>query len=157
MMQGSSRIIELLNELLTLELTAVSQYFLHSKMCQNWGYERLAKKFRDVSFSEMKDAEEISERILMLEGVPNLQRLGSIVVGENVPEQLQLAIDTERSALMLLRDILVACDEEADDGTRVFLEPSITEEEKHVDWLETQLELIRQVGEQNYLAQQIRD
>jgi bacterioferritin len=157
MMQGSSRIVELLNELLTLELTAINQYFLHGKMCQNWGFDRLAKRFRDVAFTEMKDAEEISERILLLEGVPNLQRLGAIAVGENVPEQIQLALETERNALKLLRDILVACDEEGDDGTRVFLEPGIREEEAHVDWLETQVELIRQVGEQNYLAQQIRD
>jgi bacterioferritin len=156
-MQGSSRIIELLNELLTLELTAINQYFLHSKMCQNWGYGHLAKRLRDLAFSEMKDSEEIAERILLLEGVPNLQRLGAIAIGENVPEQLQLALETERNALKLLREIIAACNEEDDDGTRVFLEPGIREEESHVDWLETQIELIRQVGEQNYLAQQIRD
>ncbi len=156
-MQGNSRIVELLNEMLTLELTAINQYFLHAKMCENWGYARLAAKLREVSFSEMKDAEEISERILFLEGVPNLQRLGGIIVGESVPEQLQLALDTERNALKLLRDVIVACGEEGDDGTRVFLEPGISDEEEHVDWLETQIELIRQVGEQNYLAHQIRE
>ncbi len=155
-MQGSSRIVELLNELLTFELTAVNQYFLHSKMCQNWGFEYLGSKLREISFSEMKDAEEITERILLLEGIPNLQRLGSIAIGENVAEQLQLALDTERTALKLLREIIAACVEEGDDGTRVFLEPGLREEEAHVDWLETQLDLIRQVGEQNYLAQQIR-
>jgi bacterioferritin len=154
-MQASARIIELLNELLTLELTAINQYFLHSRMCQNWGYERLAGKLREVSMSEMKDAEAISDRILLLEGVPNVQRLNAVAVGENVPEQLQLALDTELAALKLLREIVAACNEEGDDGTRVFLEPSIGDEEQHVDWLESQLELIRQVGEQNYLAHQM--
>ena len=104
----------------------------------------------------MKDAEEISERVLLLEGVPNLQRLGPIAVGENVPEQIQLALETETRAIALLKEVIAACDEEGDDGTRVFLEPGLNEEEDHVDWLETQLELIRQVGEQLYLAQQIR-
>lgn len=156
-MQGSSRIVELLNELLTFELTAVNQYFLHSKMCENWGYGHLAKKLREIAFSEMKDAEEISERILLLEGVPNLQRLNSIAIGENVPEQLQLALNTEGEAIRLLREIIAASNEEGDDGTRVFLEPGLSEEEKHIDWLETQLELIRQVGEPHYLAQQIRE
>lgn len=156
-MEASARIVEHLNELLTLELTAINQYFLHSKMCENWGFERLAKRFRDVAFTEMKDAEGIAERILLLEGVPNLQRLSSVTVGETVPEQLQLALQTERGAIALLRDIIAACIEERDDGTRVFLERGLSEEEQHVDWLEGQLELIRQVGEQNYLAQQIRD
>jgi bacterioferritin len=156
-MQGNARIVERLNDLLTLELTAINQYVLHSKMCQNWGYERLAKRFRDISFSEMKDADEIAERILLLEGVPNLQRLGPIAIGENVSEQLQLALQTEHSALALLREIIAACDEEGDDGTRLFLEPGVLEEETHIDWLETQLSLIKQVGEQNYLAQQVRE
>jgi bacterioferritin len=156
-MHRSSRIVELLNELLTFELTAINQYFLHAKMCENWGFERLAKKLRDVSFAEMKDAESIAERVLLLEGVPNLQRLNPIAVGESVPEQIQLALETEREALRVLREIILASNEEGDDGTRVFVEGSIPDEEVHVDWLETQLELIRQVGEQNYLAQQIRE
>jgi len=154
-MKGNARIVESLNELLTLELTAVNQYFVHSKMCENWGFTKLAAKFREDSMAEMKDAEDLIERVLLLEGVPNVQRLGSVVIGENVPEQLQLAAETERSALKLLQDIIAACEEEDDDNTRVFLEPSLREEESHLDWLETQIELIRQVGEQNYLAQQI--
>jgi bacterioferritin len=154
-MRGSGRVVELLNELLTLELTAINQYFLHSKMCENWGFSRTAQRFREVSMAEMKDAEEITERILLLEGVPNVQRMGSLVVGENVPEQLQLALDTELGALNLLRDMIAAASDERDDGTRVFLEQRVGDEEQHVDWLETQLELIKQVGEQNYLAQQI--
>ena len=156
-MESSARVVELLNELLTLELTAINQYFVHGKMCENWGFVRLARKFREDAMAEMHDAEEIIERILMLEGVPNVQRLGSVVVGESAVEQLQLALETEKGALALLRQTILACDEESDDGTRIFLEKSVGEEEGHVDWLETQLELVRQVGEQNYLAQQIRE
>jgi bacterioferritin len=154
-MEGNARIVGLLNELLTLELTAINQYFLHSKMCENWGYGRLAGKFREIALAEMKDAEEIAGRILMLEGVPNLQRLGAVSIGETVSEQLQLGAETERNALQLLRSIIAACAEERDDGTRVFLEPGLADEESHLDWLETQEQLIRQLGEQNYLTQQI--
>ena len=126
-MQGDRNVIDLLNDVLTAELTSVNQYFADAKMCANWGYERLAEKFRDESISEMKDADSLIERILYLEGMPNLQRLGSVRIGETVPEKLTLALD----------DIL--------EG-----------EEEHADWIETQLELIRQIGEQNYLAQQLK-
>jgi bacterioferritin len=155
--RGSDRIIALLNDVLTAELTAVNQYFVHAKMCDNWGYERLAKKLRHESIGEMKDAEELVERILYLEGVPNLQRLGTVAVGESVLEQLRLDLEVERAAIQRLNDGIAACVDEADNGTRELLEGILGGEEEHADWLETQLALVEQVGEAHYLSQQIRD
>ncbi len=156
-MDGNNRIIERLNELLTIELTAINQYFVHGKMCENWGYDRLAAKFRATSLAEMTDAEEIMQRILFLQGVPNLQRLGPVAVGETPMEQLALALESERGAVNHLREDIAICIEEKDDATRVFLEPKIADEESHIDWAETQLQLIKRLGEQNYLSQQIRE
>ena len=156
-MQGSARIIELLNDVLTAELTAINQYFVHSKMCENWGYERLAKHHRDESIGEMKDADELIERILYLEGVPNLQRLGTVMVGETVPEQLRLDLELEREAIARLNAGIAACTEEGDNGTRDLLEEILEGEEDHADWLETQLNLIATIGEAHYLAQQMHD
>jgi len=155
--RGSARVIELLNEVLTAELTAVNQYFIHAKMCENWGYERLGKHNRDESIGEMKDADELIERILYLEGVPNLQRLGTVMVGETVPEQLSLDLQNERDAIDRLNRGIALCVEEGDNGSRDLLEDILEGEEQHADWLESQLELISQVGEAHYLAQQIRD
>ena len=155
-MQGDRNVIDLLNDVLTAELTSVNQYFADAKMCANWGYERLAEKFRDESISEMKDADSLIERILYLEGVPNLQRLGSVRIGETVPEKLNLALDLERSAIERLNAGIATCVGAADHGSRELLDDILEGEEAHADWIETQLELLRQVGEQHYLAQQIR-
>ena len=154
-MQASAAIIELLNDVLTGELTAINQYFVHAKMCENWGYHRLAHHDREESFSEMRDAERVVDRILYLEGVPNMQRLGTVAVGETVPEQLALELQTERDAITLLNRGIALCVGEGDNGTREMLEEILEGEEDHADWLETQLELIRQVGDAHYLAQQI--
>ena len=155
-MQGDGGVIELLNEVLTAELTSVNQYFADAKMCANWGYERLAEKFREESISEMKDADSLIERILYLEGMPNLQRLGSVRIGESVPEKLALALDLERSAIERLNAGIATCVGAGDNGSRELLDDILEGEEAHADWIETQLELLRQVGEQHYLAQQIR-
>jgi bacterioferritin len=155
-MKGNDRVIEALNELLTLQLTAINQYFLHSKMCEDWGYRHLAARFREVSREEMDDAEEIIARILLLEGVPNMQRLEPLRVGETVPEQLRLQLETERRALELLAAGIATSDEAGDQASREFFAGHLNEEEEHANWLEAQLSLLEKVGEQNYLAQQIR-
>lgn len=154
-MRGDNDIIELLNEVLTAELTAINQYFIHSKMCDNWGFERLAKKNYDESLDEMRDAEKVIERILYLDGTPNLQRLGSVLVGETVPEQHRLALDTELAAVERYNRGVALARDKGDNGTRELLEQLLTGEEEHVDWLEGQLSLIDTVGVENYLAQQI--
>jgi bacterioferritin len=156
-MRGHDDIIELLNDVLTGELTAINQYFVDAMMADNWGYERLGKHFREESIDEMKDAEHLIERILYLEGVPNLQRLGAVRVGENVPEKLSLALELEKDAVARLNGGIARCTELGDNGSRDLLEEILEGEEDHVDWLETQLELISQVGEQLYLAGQMHD
>ncbi|MGH9151546.1 MAG: bacterioferritin [Acidimicrobiales bacterium] len=155
-MRGDERVLEILNDVLTAELTAVNQYFVDAKMCDNWGYDRLAAKFREDSIDEMKDADSLIERILYLEGVPNMQRLGTVRVGESVPEKLKLALDVESEAIIRLNAGIAACVEAGDNGSRELLEGILTGEEEHADRLESQLELIRQVGEAHYLSQQIR-
>jgi bacterioferritin len=156
-MPGSSEIVELLNEVLTAELTAINQYFVDSKMFANWGFERLASKFREESMGEMNDAEELIDRILYLDGIPNLQRLSPVRVGESGPEKLQLALDLERAATERLNRGIAACTAAGDNGSRELLQNILEGEEGHADWLETQLELIRQVGDAHYLAQQIKE
>ena len=156
-MQGDDEIIELLNEVLTAELTAVNQYFLDSRMLSNWGYERLGHKFYEESIDEMKDADQLIERILYLDGMPNLQRLGTVRVGETAPEKLTAALDLEKEAIERLNRGIEACTAKGDNGTRELLEEILLGEEDHADWLESQLELVSQVGEAHYLAQQIRD
>ena len=154
-MRGNDAVIELLNEVLTAELTAVNQYFIDAKMCENWGYGRMAAHIREDSMDEMRDAEVLIERILYLEGLPNLQRLGQVRVGENVPEKLRLALDVERAAIERLNRGIAVCTQAADNGTREVLERILAGEEEHADWLEAQLGLIQQIGEANYLAQQL--
>lgn len=155
-MQSSPRVVELLNDVLTAELTAVNQYFAHAKMCANWGYQSLAEKTRQESFGEMKHAEKLIERILYLEGVPNLQRLGPVRVGETVPEQFALDLDLEKGNIARLNNGIGICRDEGDHGSRLLMEEILAEEEGHADWLETQLELIRQLGDQLYLSSQVR-
>jgi bacterioferritin len=156
-LQGDPRIVELLNQHLTFELTAVNQYFLNSRMCANWGYERLANHHREVAMEEMRDSEELIDRILYLDGLPNLQRLGTVRVGETAVEQIQLAVELERAAVRNLDRYVATCAELGDQGTREFLAAMIAEEERHVDYWETQLVTIEQIGDANYLAQQVRD
>ena len=156
-MQGDDEIIELLNEVLSAELTAINQYFLDARMLGNWGYERLSKRFYDESLDEMKDADALIERILYLDGMPNVQRLGTVRVGETAPEKLTAALDLEKEAIERLNRGIAVCTAKGDNGSRDLLEDILEGEEEHADWLESQLELISQVGEAHYLAQQIRD
>lgn len=156
-MQGDPEVIELLNEVLTAELTAINQYFIHAKMNDNWGYKRLAKKFYDESIDEMKDAEKIIERILYLDGIPNLQRLGTVAVGETVPEQLALDLQTEVAAVERYNRGVALAVSKADNGTRELLESRLVDEEHHLDWIETQLKIISDVGVEHYLAQHIHE
>ena len=154
-MQGSPKVIELLNDVLTAELTAVNQYWVHARMCENWGYQKLWQATRAEAIDEMKHADEIVARVLYLEGMPNLQRLGNIMLGQTVPEQLQLDLQLEKDAVMRLNNGVAMCREEGDNGTRELLERILVSEEQHIDWLETQLELIKNIGEAHYLAQQM--
>lgn len=155
-MRGHERIIALLNDVLTAELTAINQYFVHAKMCENWGYHRLYTRVREESFGEMKHADHLIERILYLEGVPNMQRLGKVNVGETVPEQLRLDLELERAALKLLNDGVETSRSLGDNGTRHLLEEILRGEEDHVNWIEAQLAQIQQLGEAHYLAQQVK-
>jgi bacterioferritin len=156
-MQGDPQIIDLLNEVLTAELTAVNQYFLDAKMYDNWGYERLAERFRSESIDEMKDADHLIERLLFLEGHPNLQRLGTIRTGESPVEKLSLALTLEQEAIARLNPGIALCVERGDNGSRDLLAGILEGEEDHADWLESQLSLIDQLGQVHYLAQQVRD
>jgi len=155
-MKGNEQILSLLNDLLTNELTAINQYFVHAKMCQNWGYERLASKLREESIDEMKHADMVISRILFLEGVPNLQKLNKLRVGETVKEQLESDLQLEYTAINFLNQGVAAARTAGDNASEDLFTRILVSEEEHTDWIETQLELIRQVGEQNYLAQQIK-
>jgi bacterioferritin len=153
--QGDPAVLELLNDVLTSELTSVNQYFVHAKLCEHWGYDRLAEKIRAESIEEMKHVEELADRILYLEGMPNFQRLFSVRVGETVPEQFQLDLETERESITQLNDGIATCVRLGDNGSRELLAGMLVDEEEHADWLETQLEAIRQVGVENYLTEQL--
>ena len=155
-MQGDDEIIELLNEVLTAELTAINQYFVHAKMCANWGYDRLADHGRHESIDEMKHADLVIDRILYFDGVPNMQRLFPLRVGETVAEQLENDLQLEYAAIAMLNQGVAKCREYGDNASEDLFTRILVSEEEHTDWLETQLELIKQVGEQNYLAQQIK-
>ena len=156
-MNGDPEIIEFLNEALTAELTAINQYFIHAKMNENWGYRRLAKKLYDESIDEMRDAEKVIERILYLDGVPNLQRYGSVAVGETVPEQFELDLATEVAAVERYNRGIALAVAKGDNGTRELLEGRLVDEEDHLDWIETQLRVVSEIGIENYLAQQLHD
>ena len=154
-MKGDKKIIDLLNDVLTAELTAINQYFVHGEMCENWGFERLQQVIRKHSIGEMKHAEEVIERILFLEGIPNMQRLGKINIGESVPEQFKLDLALEMDAVGRLNQGIEECRKLDDNNTRHLLEEILEDEEEHIDWIESQISLIEQVGAQNYLAEQI--
>jgi bacterioferritin len=156
-MKGNPQVIQALNEVLTGELTSINQYFLGAKIFKNWGYERLAKKVYKESIDEMKHADELIERILFLEGLPNVQKLEKVLTGETVVEQLKLDLETERVAHTRLNAHIKLCRDLGDNGSAELLEEILVSEEDHIDWLEAQLELIKQIGEQAYLAQQIKD
>ncbi|EYF02400.1 bacterioferritin [Chondromyces apiculatus] len=155
-MKGSKEVIDALNEVLAAELVAINQYFLHAKMCLNWGYVTLASHSRAESIDEMKHAEAIIDRILFLEGLPNLQRLDTLRIGQTVPEQFKSDLDLEYKAVKRLNDYIALCRDKGDRTTEELFADILKGEEEHVDWLETQLGLIAQLGEQGYLAQQIR-
>ncbi|HUJ29007.1 MAG TPA: bacterioferritin [Myxococcales bacterium] len=156
-MKVAAQIVPLLNDVLTAELTAVNQYFLHARLCDHWGYQRLYEKVRHESIEEMKHADVLIDRILFLEGMPNLQKLNKINIGETVPEQFQLDLAVEYEAVKRLNDAIEACRAAGDNGTRDLLEHMLREEEEHADWLETQLEAIKQIGAERYLSEQLKD
>jgi len=145
----------MLNEILTAELTAINQYFAHSKLCENWGWKRLADKYREESIDEMHDAEKLMDRILLLEGLPNLQRLGNVMVGETVLEQLDLDLALEVAAVDRYRQGIELTLEHSDAGTRELLERLLVGEEAHLDWIETQQRVIADVGIERYLQSQL--
>jgi bacterioferritin len=154
-MKGDSAVIGALNEVLCAELTGINQYFIHAMMCHNWRYEKLAGHAREESIEEMKHAEEIIERILYLDGVPNMQKYMKINVGETVPRQHELDLALESDAVARLNRGLEVCREKGDNGSRLLFEKLLEDEEKHVDWLQAQLHQIAEIGLSNYLAQQI--
>jgi len=156
-MKGDPRIIDLLNECLTGELTAVNQYFLHARMCKNWGYDHLAKKIYAESIDEMKHADKLIERVLFLEGLPNLQRLGKLAIGTGVLEILRNDLALEMTTPPRLNQGIKLCRDVGDNATEDLLTHILVDSEHHVDWLESQLELVKQVGDAHYLAQQIRE
>ena len=156
-MQGNAQVIASLYDILTAELTAINQYFIHARLCENWGYQRLWKKVREESIDEMKHADKIIHRILFLDGLPNVQRYNKINVGQTVKEQLTLDLAIERDAIPRFNAAIALCTTVGDNGTREMLAEMLVSEEVHADWLEEQLALIGQIGESNYLAQQIRE
>ncbi len=156
-MKGDAGVIDALNDILTAELTAVNQYFIHYKMLENWGYPALAKHKRGESIEEMRHADDVIERILFLDGVPNMQRLSPVGVGENPVEQHELDLALELSAVQRLNAGIKLCRDAADNGTRALLERILKDEEESIDWHEAQLHLISEVGKENYLAEQIHE
>lgn len=154
-MNGSPEIIEFLNEALTAELTGINQYFAHAKLCETWGWNVLAEKYRAESIEEMHHAERIMDRILLLDGMPNLQRLGSVRVGETVDEQLRLDRELEIEAVDMYRRGVELALEQKDPGTRELLEEFVANEEEHLDWIETQLAMIDSIGLERYLQSKI--
>lgn len=154
-MKGDPKIIKMLNDVLCGELSAINQYFLHARMCKNWGYGKLAEKIYKESIDEMKHSQVLIDRILFLEGVPNLQKLGPLSIGETVPEQLKSDLELELDAIPRLKDAIKLCYDSTDHGTREILEHILVSEEEHAEWLETQLSLIKDLGKEVYLAQQL--
>ena len=155
-MKGVKEVVDLLNEVLAGELVAINQYFLHSKICKNWGFDKLAARSRAESIDEMKHAERLADRILFLDGLPNFQRLDQLHIGQTVPEQMQSDLGLEMKAVKLLNEGIALCREKGDNASEALLTEILVSEENHVDWLETQLRLMSEVGEKAYLAEQLR-
>lgn len=156
-MKGDAKILALLNEVLKAELTAINQYFLHAEMCENWGYEKLAKHTRKESIEEMGHAEKLMERILLLDGSPNMTDYFKINIGQNVKQQLENDLKLEYNAVKRLNDGIKACVAAADNGSRELLEKILVDEEHHIDWLEGQLHAIDEMTYENYLAEQLHE
>ena len=154
-MKGDPEVIQVLNDVLCAELTAINQYFIHAMMCDNWRLKRLAKHMREESIGEMKHAEDVIDRILYLDGVPNMQKYMKINVGKTVPEQFAADLEVEYQAVPRLNKGVEVARAHGDNGTRALLEKILADEEEHVDWLEAQLGLIKEMGAENYLAQQM--
>jgi bacterioferritin len=154
-MQGKQRVIDALNAGLTIELTAINQYFIQAKMCKNWGLNKLAAKHYEESIGEMKHAEKLIDRILFLEGVPEIARYDVIHVGDHVKQQFEYDLALETRGVNTYNDAAKICFEENDGGSRDLIETILVESEDHVDWLESQLDLIKMTGIENYLATQI--
>lgn len=152
-MQGDPEVLRLLNEQLTSELTAINQYFLHAKMQQNWGFTELAAHTRAESFDEMMHAEQITDRILLLDGLPNYQRIGSLRIGQTLREQFEADLAIEYEVVARLRPAIVVCREKQDSTTAKLFEEIMADEEKHIDYLETQLQLMNTLGVELYSAQ----
>jgi bacterioferritin len=151
----SPRVVELLNDALTFELTVTNAYFLHARMLDSWGFTRLGKVFYDLSIDEMRDADALIQRVLLFDGHPNLQRLGAITVGETAEEMLTLALDSERQAVAQFNAAAEECHTLGDHGTAAVFEEMVRDEERHVDWFEAQLGAVERVGAPAYLAQQL--
>ena len=156
-MKGDPEVLSTLNELLSHELAAINQYYGHFKMCANWGYPRLAKKKREESMEEMRHADKLIERILYLDGVPNMQRLSPVRIGEDPVEQHKCDLELERSAVERLNKAVELFRKKGDNGSRLLAEEMLKDEESAVDWLETQLGMVKDLGVQHYLAQQVHE
>lgn len=152
-MKGNPQVLDALNWALTIELTAINQYFCQAKMCKNWGYMKLAKKHYEESMGEMKHAEKLIDRILFLEGVPEIARYDVIRVGTDVKEQFENDLALEMKGVKHYNETIELCTKLRDNGSRELIEPILVESEEHVDWLETQLDLIASLGLQNYLSE----
>jgi bacterioferritin len=156
-MKSDPRIIDMLNDVLTGELTAINQYFLHARMCQNWGYEYLGNKIYKESIDEMKHADRLVKRVLFLDGLPNLQKLNKLAIGSSVIEILESDLALELGTVDRLNKGIKLSRDAGDNGSEELLSSILVESEHHVDWLESQLELVKQVGAAHYLSQQIRE
>lgn len=156
-MKAKEGVINILNEILTVDLMAINQYFVHAKMCEHWGYERLHQKVRERSIDEMKDADTLIGHIFYLEGIPKVRHKSIVHLGETVPQQLQFDLKSEQDMLTLLNEGVLHCTKVADFTTRHMLEDMAKDVDAHIDWIETQMDTIKQAGLENYLAEQTKN